>query len=111
MNLDELASTIKATLGPSTVAEFAFRLVELGQLPRLQISRALPTEVRYVRITAIDDQGAAWEFEVLGGRYSHQDPSLNFDARRGGSATEVIQQVRRWLVDLGTWDARTDADR
>lgn len=111
MNLDELATAIEASLPEPVRPEFAFERLELGETPRLRITRALATEKRYLHIAAIDDPGASWEFSVLGGRYGHQDPRRNFDARQGGSASEVMQLLRRWLVELGHWEVSANTSR
>ena|SRR3989442_11759806 len=105
MTLDELVHRITQLIRDADLQDSV--LVErrtAGNGERVQLTRRLNSGVRYLRIAPVAYADRTWDFEILGGAYGNANPNKNFDGRRGGDASYVLNVVKRWLIDLANWD-------
>ena len=105
MGLDKMSAMIVASI-QSAGLDGQVKLIskELAGVERLEVTRKLDTDTRYVRVTPIADAGRAWDFEVLGGCYGNLNPNDDFDGRCGGDGDYVLGVIRRWLFEFIPWN-------
>lgn len=98
--LDEISAVIRRSGLDDTIE---LRMKTLAGIERAELTRTVGQATRYLQITPVAEPAGAWSFAMLGGSHGNADPDDDFDGRRGGGASDVIDVVRGWLIELTPW--------